>query len=134
MLPGGGRYVGQVDDQDWQHGQGVEYRADGSEKFSGQWREGRMHGRGKRIFSNGDHYEGEYIKGMYNGLGAFTWADGHSYEGEFREDDLDGFGIEWTAAGKVVRCGRWAEDRLASSCDVPRSKIPVGKFLSAVGE
>jgi hypothetical protein len=133
LLPGGGRYVGQLNECDDQHGQGVEFKADGSESASGQWRAGKLHGQGATA-RDGIRYEGNFVEGQMSGLGRFTWPAGGVYEGEFKECDFSGFGVEWTAADKVVRSGRWTNDKLVESCPVPRSKIPIGKFLSAAGE
>ena len=100
---------------------------------SGQWRDGKLHGRGKTV-CDGGRYEGEFVAGQMSGLGAFTWPDGNVYEGEFRKGDFGGFGVQWTAEGEVNNCGWWADDQLVESRPVPRSKIPVGKCLSAAGE
>ena len=132
MLPGGGRYVGQLNEHDQQHGEGVEFTADGSETFSGQWRDGKQHGRGKSC--SGDRYEGEFVAGKRSGLGAETKLDGHRFEGEWVDGQRSGLGVEWNKNGKMVKCGRWADDWLRASCPVPRSKIPFGKFVSAAGE
>ena len=131
-MPDGGHYVGEFGAEFRPHGEGTQYRADGSEAASGQWRDGKQHGRGK-TFHDGDRYEGDFVAGEMSGLGAFTWADGLVFEGEFRENHY-GLGVEWAADGKMLNCGRWADDELVESRPVPRSKIPVGKFLSAEGE
>ena len=133
LLPSGGHYVGEFNAQHQPHGQGVEYQANGSEAASGQWHNGELHGCGKRSLPSGHRCEGEFVAGKMNGTGAFTWVNGRVYEGEFRADVSSGLGVEWTAKGKVAKCGRWADDELVESRPVPRSKIPVGKFLSAAG-
>ena len=112
----------------------AEFRADGSESASGQWRNGKLHGSGKIIIPSGDRYEGNFVDGKFSGLGTFTWADGSVFEGEFVDDKTIGLGVQWDKDGKVENCGRWADDKLVESCPVPRSKIPLGKFLSAAGE
>ena len=110
LLPGGGRYVGGLDANFKQHGEGTQYRQDRSEFASGQWRDGKQHGRGSQMIWNGC-YEGDFVDGKFSGLG-----------------------VEWTAGGRVTRCGRWADGELVESCPVPRSTIPFSKFLSAAGE
>ena len=135
LLPSGGHFVGDFDEQHQPHGQGVEYHADGSEAASGQWCEGKQHGRGKQILlPSGDRYEGEFVDGKRSGLGSYTWPDGDVDEGEWAGGMLIGLGVRWNKKGKVLECGRWQRDKLAESCPVLRSKIPVGKFLSAAGE
>ena len=47
--------------------------------YTGPWKDGKMHGQGKRIFvmkSGTDYEEGEYINGEENGIFIETYADG----------------------------------------------------------
>ena len=133
-MPNGGHFVGELNAEFKQHGEGVRFAADGSESASGQWRNGKQNGQGKKSLPRGNRYEGDFVAGKSSGLGAYTWADGRVYEGEFRADTSNGFGIEWTAAGVMAKCGRWVKDNLVEPGPVPRSKIPIGSFLSAAGE
>ena len=55
------------------------------------------------------------------------------YEGEWADGRQNGFGMEWDKGGRLLRCGRWADDRFVESRPVPSSKVPVGTFLSAAG-
>ena len=132
QLPDGGRYVGQLNGEGEPHGSGTKFRADGNEVASGQWREGKLHGHGRMVFSSGS-YEGDFVAGKQS-LGAYTCADGLVFEGEWTDGERSGLGVESTAEGEMVRCGRWALNQLEESRPVPRSKIPIGKFLSAAGE
>ena len=134
LLPNGGHFVGDFNAQFIRHGEGVHFSADGSEVASGQWRDGKQHGPDKWANPDGRRYEGEFVDSMFSGLGKYTWADGRMFEGEFKNDVSSGFGISWTADGNVAECGSWANDELVESCPVPRSKIPIGSFLSAAGE
>jgi hypothetical protein len=134
LLPDGGRYVGQFNEQRQPHGEGVKFHADGSERASGQWRDGKLHGRGKEIFPKGSRYEGDLIDGKWSGLGTFTWADGRVFQGELDENASNGFGVEWTAAGEMAKCGRWSDDQLVESCPVPRSLIPTSIRVSQKGQ
>jgi len=97
---------------------------------SGQWRDGKLHGRSKIVFPNGDRYEGDFVVGEKSGLGAYTWADGRVFEGD---NGLSGLGVMWNKEGQVVDCGRWARNELVESRPVPRSKIPIGSRLAAHG-
>jgi hypothetical protein len=133
LLHGGGHFVGEFNADFRPHGEGTEYRADGSEAASGQWRDGKQHGRGKQTLPSGARYEGDFVAGQMSGLGLFTWPAGAVYEGEFAAGDFNGFGIHWTAEGEVKQCGRWVDDQLVESRPVPRSKIPIGARLSAAG-
>ena len=72
-----------------------------------------------------------------NGLHLLTCKiTGRVFEGEslWVEGKRTGLGMQWGKDGKLLQCGRWADDKLVESCPVPRSKIPVGKFLSDAGE
>ena len=128
----GGHFVGDFNAEFKPHGEGTRYRADGSELFSGQWRDGKMHGRGKLLYSSGDCYEGDFVAGQMSGLGMFTWGDGRVFEGEWAGVQMSGFGMQWSQNGTLLHCGRWAEN-LIDTRPVPRVKILVGKFLSAAG-
>ena len=132
-MPSGGHFVGDFNAEFRPHGEGTQYRADGSEAASGQWREGKMHGRGKHFFRDGSRFEGDFVDGERSGLGALTAVNGSVFEGEFRKGDFNGLGVEWTADGKIVKCGRWANNVLVESCPVPRSKITIGLRLAPHG-
>ena len=134
LMHNGGHFVGEFSSEFLPHGEGAAFYADGSESASGQWRNGKLHGRGKRTYSSGDRYEGDFVAGLRNGLGTATWAHGDVFEGEWADNKRSGFGVQWNKERKVAHCGRWANDQSLESCPVPRIKMPVGKFLSAAGE
>ena len=133
QLPDGGRYVGEINGNGQPHGSGAKSRADGSEEVSGQWRNDKLHGRGKTVLSSGDRYEGEFVDGKYSGLGSYTWATGAVYEGAWADGQRSGFGVRWKG-GKVTHCGRWENGKVVESRPVPRNKIPRGARLSAAGQ
>ena len=135
QLPDGGRYVrlGQLNGERQPHGSGTKFRADGTEA-SGQWRDGTQHDCGKRTLCDGSRFEGEFVDDKYCGLGVYTWAEGHVFEGEWTDGERSGLGVMWGKDGEVVGCGRWAHNELVEPRLVPRSKIPIGNFLSAAGE
>jgi len=83
LLPNGGHFVGEFNKEFRPHGEGTEFRADGSEAASGQWRHGKMNGRGKGISPCGHRFDGELVDGKRSGLG-----------------------IQWDTAGNVNKCGR----------------------------
>lgn len=51
LSDGAGRYVGEINGEGQPHGSRTKFRADGSEAASGQWRDGKLHGRGKKTFT-----------------------------------------------------------------------------------
>ena len=133
LVPAGGHFVGDFNADFRPHGEGTQYRADGSEAASGQWRDGNQHGHGKQILLNGDCYEGDFVDGTRSGLGTYTWAEASMFEGEWVDNECSGFGVMWDKHGTLLYCGRWGADKLVETGPVPRSKIPIGSFLSAAG-
>ena len=133
-MPSGGHFVGELNADFKQHGEGAEYHADGSEVASGQWREGKQHGRGKQTFLDCSCYVGQFVAGRQSGLGQFTWSDGSVYMGEFRDDHMNGLGMRWDARGRLTQCGLWKDCELVESRPVPRSVITDDSLLTAKGE
>lgn len=41
--------------------------------FKGDWKDNRMHGRGKFLWGNGRKYVGEYTEDKKHGFGVFSW-------------------------------------------------------------
>lgn len=48
--------------------------------------DGKRHGFGTRVWSDGTRYEGQWKEDEMCGTGIFTLIDGTSYEGEFRHN------------------------------------------------
>lgn len=65
---------------------------DGS-SYSGEWREGRIEGRGVFLWANGDRFEGEWKDDLQNGQGTFASVDGSVYYGGWRNGLKDGDGV-----------------------------------------
>ncbi len=64
-----------------------------SDKYTGEWRRGTMHGRGTFHWSTkGDLYEGEWRDGKMHGRGKKMMANGDVYEGEWVDDKAHGWG------------------------------------------
>ncbi|KAH3758720.1 2-isopropylmalate synthase [Pelomyxa schiedti] len=54
----------------------------GGGSYVGEWRGDMFHGRGVRLWANGDRYEGQWEWGNENGEGTKTWSrDGSSFTG-----------------------------------------------------
>jgi len=62
------------------------------DKYVGELRNGRPHGKGTMNYTDGDKYVGEFKNGEFNGQGTYTFLDGESYAGEFKSDYFDGQG------------------------------------------
>ncbi|MGQ0581617.1 MAG: MORN repeat-containing protein [Reyranella sp.] len=86
----------------------VRWSAGGTEqaRYVGQYRAGRMNGRGVFSRPNGDRYEGEFINDNFSGRGAYTWANGNRFEGQWKEGKPNGQGTKTTAKGQVFT-GNW---------------------------
>ena len=100
----GDRYRGQIRNGK-RHGRGVYTWADGG-SYDGEWLDGDFHGRGVRIFANGNRYEGDYVKDKRTGRGVFRWPDGSRYEGDFVKDKRTGHGVfRWPSGNRWE--GEW---------------------------
>src|SRR5262249_24704434 len=79
----------------------VQWLEDGkpSGRDEGEWRDGKMTGRGVLTWANGNRYDGEFRDGQRSGRGVFTWANGNRYEGEYSDDKRNGHGVEIWANG-----------------------------------
>ena len=51
---------------------------------------------------------------LRTGPAVHEFPDGRRYEGEFAKGLRNGFGVEWTAQGKVFEAGVWTDDRLTT--------------------
>lgn len=61
--------------------------------YNGEWRNGKMHGRGVFLWPTGDRYEGEWKDGEQDGQGTFAAADGSVYYGGWSHGKMDGEGV-----------------------------------------
>ena len=62
-------------------------------EYDGEWRGGKMHGRGKYVYPDGCTYEGDWSEDKKNGRGKYVWASGATYEGGYSEDKMHGRGV-----------------------------------------
>lgn len=72
---------------------------------------GRLHGKVRARWSNGDAFEGFYADGRMDGKGIYKWASrgGRVYQGEFRNGLYNGHGVYREASGKVLYEGQWVD-------------------------
>ncbi len=72
---------------------------------------GKLNGRVRGKWSNGDTFDGNYTDGRADGKGIYKWAarNGRVYEGEFRNGLQDGQGVYKEANGKVIYEGQWKD-------------------------
>jgi hypothetical protein len=46
----------------------------------GQYKEGKMNGKGTYYYADGDKYTGDWVDEQKTGQGVFIWASGNRYE------------------------------------------------------
>ena len=102
---------GDVYEGEWKdgriHGKGIYSSANG-EVYEGEHQEDKKHGRGTLRKNNGDVYEGEHSGGRIHGKGIYRWACGDVYEGEWRNGMKHGQGFGQYVNGDVYE-GDWRD-------------------------
>jgi uncharacterized protein (TIGR02145 family) len=133
-------YEGDRSSEGKPHGVGTMYYPENDskerEKYVGEWKNGKRHGKGKLKWRTGGLYEGIWKndlrsgkgvfssqEGIYNGhwkggersgKGKFTWENGEEYEGEWLNDKMHGAGL-YTYADGVCFEGEWLSGKLVKS-------------------
>ena len=70
--------------------------------YEGEWKDGKMHGKGTYKSADGYSYEGEYKYGWRNGKGISKYPDGSvEYDGEYKHDLVHGKGTHNYVNGDV---------------------------------
>jgi hypothetical protein len=111
-----GSYTGACKDG-YAHGYG---EARGTAEYSGEFRDGRKHGKGVKTWpSSGDRYEGYFADDRKEGTGIYAWgrgspSAGERYIGGFTADRRHGYGVyEWPKGDRYV--GSWENDRITGT-------------------
>jgi hypothetical protein len=86
----GGRYIGEFRAGKL-NGRGTHSYTNGT-KYVGEFKDGNFNGQGTLSYANGDKYVGEFVEGKPNGQGGRTYADGSKYVGEFDDGQPNGKG------------------------------------------
>lgn len=85
-----------------------EWRCPQGRCFSGQWRAGKMNGKGVlTVPESGAHYEGSWKEGLFHDHGDLRFSDGTRYVGSWRAGREHGTGVLTAPDGKVYD-GCWA--------------------------
>ncbi|XP_041479651.1 MORN repeat-containing protein 1-like isoform X6 [Lytechinus variegatus] len=106
----GQRYIGETRNQ-MRHGYGVYKYCNKFFKYEGEWKEGKKHGHGKLLMSDGSYYEGEFINGEIEGHGFRKWATSrNTYSGQFYNGELHGHGVMNYGLGGSYE-GEWQHNR-----------------------
>ncbi|KAL8806423.1 MAG: hypothetical protein Q9182_001338 [Xanthomendoza sp. 2 TL-2023] len=72
---------------------------------------GLIHGRGTKIYSNGDAYVGHWVSNERGGHGTMAYSSGDTYEGNWAHDEPDGQGKMVYGTTKNVYVGGWKKGR-----------------------
>ena len=89
--------------------------ARGAARYFGEFRAGRPHGKGEKIWPGGDRYEGDFVEGRKEGTGMYTWGArspwaGQRYIGGYVNDKRQGYGVyEWPNGERYA--GPWVNDQ-----------------------
>lgn len=83
-------------------GYGIKIYANGN-RLEGNWKAGKINGRGTYRFHSGMVYRGNLENGIFSGKGTLIRADGTRIEGNFVNDVLEGEGVEYLADGGMFR-------------------------------
>ena len=102
-------YFGKFKD-DTAHGKGTKIWPDG-EKYVGEYKDDKSNGQGTNTWANGDKYVGEYKDGKMYGQGTYSWGDGRQYVGEWKDDKQQGQGT-FTGTDGTVHKGLWENGKL----------------------
>lgn len=74
------------------HGRGILYYKDGS-KYIGNWNNQQRAGKGRMVFANGNEYLGAFKDNQINGEGTMTYTNGNIYEGQWLDGKPHGKGL-----------------------------------------
>lgn len=105
LFPSNAKYAGDFRNGKM-HGKGILYFSDGK-KYIGHWFENMREGEGKMVFPNGDEYMGLFRENNMSGQGIMVYANGNRYEGAWDENNPHGFGVLTFGQGGGYQ-GNWA--------------------------
>lgn len=77
--------------------------------YSGEIKDGNMHGQGKMKYANGEYFEGSFLDNERSGEGRMFWPNGDFYDGEWENDNIEGSG-KMTYSNGDIYIGDWIEN------------------------
>ena len=119
-MANGNKYDGDWKD-DKKHGKGV-YNFNNGDEYDGDWKDGKVHGKGVLIYGPNnvhqyDEYDGDWKDGKKHGKGVYYYFDeGHKYEGDWDNNQRHGKGV-LINRNKKFHEGDWIRDQPVSSID-----------------
>lgn len=87
-------------------------------KYVGDFKRGKMHGKGFYTWPDGKKYQGEYQKGKKEGWGVYTWKNGKEYAGTWKEGKQDGYGYIRIHQKCEAKKGVWKEGKFVMWIEV----------------
>ena len=86
------------------------YRYKNGATYTGQFKDGLRHGRGRQTWKNGSVYEGLWESGKFCGKGRIIFHNGNIYTGDFKRGKLEGSG-EYAHYDGTTYVGEWKADK-----------------------
>ena len=84
---------------------------------------------GTNTFASGDKYVGDFKDGKRHGRGTYTHANGNIFIGEYKDDKANGLGTFYAAAGSIIRQGIYADGNFVRSEPVQQAVAPLNNQL-----
>ncbi|KAL8440498.1 hypothetical protein Efla_002375 [Eimeria flavescens] len=106
---------------DERHGHGVFSHEAAGYLYVGQWQHNRKEGEG-HLYSRNERYWGQFRNNKYHGKGRYTQRGGLDYEGEFKDGKFEGLGkltlsLDRTPGAAAAAAGAAAEDAAPADKD-----------------
>ncbi|CAF4150246.1 unnamed protein product [Adineta steineri] len=77
-------------------------------RYEGEMKDGKKHGKGQMEYANGDKYTGIYVENNITGQGVYIHANGSRYEGQWKDNKKHGQGnLNFASGGRYT--GDWIE-------------------------
>ena len=83
------------------HGKGTMILSDGS-FLSGEWKNGKLNGKGANLTNNGNFYSGNFLDGKKEGKGYMLYKDNGILQGEWKADQFNGRSIFIPSAAETL--------------------------------
>ena len=92
------------------HGKGILVSANG-DRYEGDWKDDARTGKANKTYMRGElsRYQGDWLNGKWHGRGTLIYKNGDRYEGEFKADRRHGIGVLVSANGDQY-AGDWKND------------------------
>ena len=80
----------------------------------------------------GDLYEGTFRNGKIDGKGRYKFTNGNNYVGEFKDGLRNGEGITYGNTNRILGSGRWKDGQLEASYQLDSNSFSISSFSSLV--